>query len=596
MSSLKKFAKVVPFSNYDFHPIILVHYSSGHKYPIKTICADVNYIYSAGDTTIRVWDKTALKEIATLAAHTHFINCIYVDDEFLYSAGEDGMVRIWDKTSFTEIATLPHKGTVNCVYADSDHLYSADDKGAVRVLEKTSFTEITTLPHKGTVNSVYADNAHLYSAGEDGMVRVWDKTTFTEIATLTTSSLGITVVCADTFYIYSTGGTRVDVWNKITFKKIAILDAHSSAVESLYVDENFIYGGLRDGTISMWDKKTHTIIALLTGDKDQAVNDVYADSQYIYSASSDKTVRIYDKTTLTEIIALQEHADKVKCVHADNWYIYSSSLDETIRVYDKATYQVKAILPNFRARSIHDDKKYLYIIHDDGVVILDKGILKKRIDKEVGEDDGVVLFPDSQLQMEVDSDDELVLLTSATTLYVDKQYIYVASADMRSPKVVVWRKRNFTKVATLTGLQTIPLGVYADKKYVYAATRDKYVEVWEKETWNKVNTEIIENRFGKMSKAWLWFVGRKWGIPYAFGGNHLYYREENKKFLENPRWLEKSWKTGVVLEETQGTGGLIIINGETLHFLPPKVVKHVEIYKSFLRTAATRKNSNKCTS
>ncbi|KAF5351487.1 hypothetical protein D9757_013235 [Collybiopsis confluens] len=104
-----------------------------------------------------------------------------------------------------------------------------------------------------------------------------------------------------------------------------------------------IVGGMRNGTVKIWDARTGTQIAResLQGHNESVQSVAFSpDGTRIVSGSGDQTIRIWDATTGTQIgESLEGHDESVQSVafSPDGTRIVSGSGDQTIRIWDATT-------------------------------------------------------------------------------------------------------------------------------------------------------------------------------------------------------------------------------------------------------------------
>jgi hypothetical protein len=150
---------------------------------------------------VRLWDPATGQEILSLpkTAHTQavFRVAFSPDGRRLATASADHTIKVWDATTGKEVATL--QGNTTTVYdvgfsADGRRLVSAagdfftrNTGGEAKVWDATTGKELLTLKgHGGPVYSAVfsADGKRLATASGDHTVKLWDATTGKEQATL----------------------------------------------------------------------------------------------------------------------------------------------------------------------------------------------------------------------------------------------------------------------------------------------------------------------------------------------------------------------------------------------------------------------------
>jgi len=87
--------KTWQFSNEKFEPLINL---AGHTAPIQDMKVAGNMLIS-GDRqgTVNFWDLSTGQQTQTIATgHTNNMLCLWLEDQFLFTAGLDGLVKVWD--------------------------------------------------------------------------------------------------------------------------------------------------------------------------------------------------------------------------------------------------------------------------------------------------------------------------------------------------------------------------------------------------------------------------------------------------------------------------------------------------------------------
>ena len=71
--------------------------------------------------------------IATLQGHTHWVHCLIVHNNILYSGSSDKTIRAWNLDTNECIATLQgHTDSVFCLIVHNNILYSGGDENTIR--------------------------------------------------------------------------------------------------------------------------------------------------------------------------------------------------------------------------------------------------------------------------------------------------------------------------------------------------------------------------------------------------------------------------------------------------------------------------------
>jgi WD40 repeat protein len=156
------------------------------------------------DTTVKVWDVPARRELATFRGHFTrkpdgvvkagtgmIVLCVAFspDGRLVASGGCDGRVKVWDVAANRE-ATSP-EGHDDWVYGvaftpDSRRLVSACRDGSVKVWDVATGKELLTLHGTAPVHGVsVSPDGRLIAAAERDGIRLWDAATGDERTRLT---------------------------------------------------------------------------------------------------------------------------------------------------------------------------------------------------------------------------------------------------------------------------------------------------------------------------------------------------------------------------------------------------------------------------
>jgi WD40 repeat protein len=230
-------------------------------------------LYSGScDETIKVWDITSKKCIATLKGHDDVVSCLCLSHQRhrLFSGGghHDKKIRIWDTQ------------TLKCI-----HIVKADIRDLI--LDESA--------------------NRLYSAGgwNDRVIKIWDWSKFdtlTCIRRLEEDEVWAFFVrlspTPNTLYA-GTGDGYINVWNTASSECVSTKESHSGWISSLCLSEDGsrLYSGSVDHTIKAWDTATNTCMATLQGHTGHVTSLCLSfKTNRLISASADKTIRVWDTT------------------------------------------------------------------------------------------------------------------------------------------------------------------------------------------------------------------------------------------------------------------------------------------------------------
>lgn len=176
-------------------------------------------------------------------------------------------------------------------------------------------------------------------------------------------------------------------------------------------DGNLIVSTSNDGSLSVWDAKTHDNLGTAyhqdSSTLRHAVNHATfsPDMRYIISASEDNTIKVWDAATLKEIRTLRGHQSEVLSTtfNHDQSLIASTAADGTIKIWETATYQEKTTLRHHKAvNSVvfsKDDQLMVSASDDSTAIVWDAKTFEKKqtLKGHSAEIDMVSISPDNRL-------------------------------------------------------------------------------------------------------------------------------------------------------------------------------------------------------
>lgn len=298
---------------------------------------------------VELWNVKTRQNTATFEGHTEFVNSIAFSPNgtTLASGSGDGTIKLWDMAMRTNIATLVrHTDAVNSVdfSPDGTILVSGSKDNTVNLWDVATQNITTLTGHMGSINSLMfsPDGTTLASGSRNGTV-IWDVAT-QNITALAESHIGDVLSIAFSFdgttLALGLSSGAIKLWNVVTGYNIITLAERMSTVTSVAFlpDGTTIACGV-DRTVKLWDVLTGTNIATLEGHTAQVTSVAFLpDSTMLVSGSKDNTIRLWDIPTRQNIATLR-HSNFVEAVvfSPDGTTLASGSRDRTVKLWDIAT-------------------------------------------------------------------------------------------------------------------------------------------------------------------------------------------------------------------------------------------------------------------
>jgi di- and tripeptidase len=259
------------------------------------------------DHQILVLDIETFEKKYILRGHTGSVLCLTKsnDEKYLFSGGSDSLVKVWDIREMKETHTIYSLVDIGDIFSlcwcnENSTIYFGCQNASIL------FVEFNSMMHTGDPNSLPSNRFDKFfdSKGPTGVISSSKKAIEPESARLIEVPSSSIITYAHNGFIYdmklydqnkliSGGGDGiVNIWD-LSGDRPSVIETldNDESVLSLALHENFLYCGLTNGQLKLWDLQTSQQMMTLQSEDDEKDEDdtlsIAATNYCIFKASKD---------------------------------------------------------------------------------------------------------------------------------------------------------------------------------------------------------------------------------------------------------------------------------------------------------------------
>lgn len=302
---------------------------------------------------------------------------VFPDRELGISGAIDGGLIVWDLTAWSKVVEEPesHNGPISALALTpkGTRIISGSEDKMIKVWKVSTYPDTRTFrghDRRVTTLAVMPNGRYLVSGSRDRTIKIWEFGTGLAAQTLESHAEGVTsvAVTSDSKCVISAGlidGGRGDIkiWRSSDWSLIKVSEPCPKTQFLVAVDKGNHALSASDSRIVLWDLKDRLEI-IREWKFDSSIRSSAVAGGKVLLALADHSLRLWDWKTSTELAVITGQGREVSAVaiSANGSYGVSATVDRTVNLWDLAGKQVLASFTGdapFHACAFTPDKKMI---------------------------------------------------------------------------------------------------------------------------------------------------------------------------------------------------------------------------------------------